>query len=212
MSTDLTDIVAEEAAQDRTDGLAIGKIVWTRFTHHKAAMVAAVVLFMTVILVFTSIGVGPIPGWWKHDFNSTHDIVNARGAPTMHIESWRLIVGEHPFGQDEIGRDIFARVMRGAQQSLMVMLVMGLIATFTGIVIGSLSGYYRGRLDNVLMRMTEVVIAIPALVGAAVIGRMWGGAGAFPLAVFLGLVLWPGLARLVRAEFLSLREREFVDA
>ena len=130
----------------------------------------------------------------------------------MHFDGWRLIIGEHPFGQDEIGRDIFARVMRGAQQSLMVMLVMGVIATVTGVIVGAFSGYYRGRLDNVLMRMTEVVIAIPALVGAAVIGRTFGGKGAFPLAVFLGLVLWPALARLVRAEFLALREREFVDA
>ena len=212
MSVDQTDLVAEEASNDRTESLAIGKIVWKRFTHHKAAMVAAIVLVATIIMVFTSIGVGPIHGWWKYDFTSTHDIENARGAPTMHFAGWRLIIGDHPFGQDEIGRDIFARVMRGAQQSLMVMLVMGVIATFLGIAVGALSGFYRGRLDNVLQRMTEVVLAIPALVGAAVIGRTWGGHGAFPLAVFLGLVLWPGLARLVRAEFLSLREREFVDA
>jgi len=211
-NTDLTDIVAEEASGDRTEGLAIGRIVWKRFTHHRAAMVAAIVLACTIVLVFTSIGVGDIPGWWKHDFNGAHPIVNPMGRPTMHFDGWHLIIGEHPFGQDEIGRDIFARVMRGAQQSLMVMLVMGTIATVIGIVVGAYSGYYRGWLDNVLMRMTEVVIAIPALVGAAVIGRTFGTRGAFPLAVFLGLVLWPGLARLVRAEFLALREREFVDA
>jgi len=212
MSTDYTDMVVEETTGDVTESLAIGKVVWRRFTHHKAAMVAAVVLTLTIITVYTSIGVGRIPGWWKFDFEHTTDILNPQGRPTMHFAGWKLIVGDHPFGQDEIGRDIFARVMRGAQQSLMVMLVMGIIATATGVVVGAFSGYYRGRLDNVLMRMTEVVIAIPALVGAAVIGRTFGGKGAFPLAVFLGLVLWPALARLVRAEFLALREREFVDA
>lgn len=211
MST-LIDPLPQDQSEDRTESLAIGRVVWRRFTHHKAAMVSAVVLFLTFILVFTSIGVGPIPGWWKFNFTETDAIANPLGAPTMHWDGWRLVVGDHPFGQDEIGRDIFARVMRGAQQSLMVMVVMGAIATFLGIVIGAYSGYYRGRLDNILMRATEVVIAIPALVGAAVIGRMTGQKGAFPLAVFLGLVLWPSLARLVRAEFLSLREREFVDA
>src|SRR5690606_22218820 len=95
---------------------------------------------------------------------------------------------------------------------LMVMFVMGVIATFIGVIVGAISGYYRGKVDTVLMRMTEVVIAIPTLVLAAVIGVNLGGAGAFPFALLLGVALWPALARLVRAEYLSLREREFVDA
>ncbi len=197
---------------DHTEGLSISRIVWKRFTHHRIAMVAALVLATTILLVFSSIGVGPIPGWWKWSYNETSDIAVAMGRPTMHFEGWKLIIGDHPFGQDEIGRDIFARVMRGAQQSLMVMLVMGLIATSIGVVVGAFSGYFRGRLDNLLMRTTEVFIAIPVLVVAAVIGRSVSDGGALLLAIVLGLFLWPALARLVRAEFLSLREREFVDA
>ena len=198
--------------EDHTEGLSIGRIVWRRFTHHRIAMVAALVLAVTIVMVYTSIGVGPIHGWWKWNYTETSDISLAMGRPTLHFEGWRLIVGDHPFGQDEIGRDIFARVMRGAQQSLMVMFVMGIIATSLGVLIGAISGYYRGRLDNALMRLSEVFIAIPPLVVAAVIGRSAVNGGALLLAVVLGLVLWPPLARLVRAEFLSLREREFVDA
>ncbi len=200
------------APEDHTEGLSISRIVWTRFTHHRIAMVAAIVLALTILLVYTSIGVGPIPGWWKWTYTETSDIALPMGHPTMHLEGWKLIIGDHPFGQDEIGRDIFARVMRGAQQSLMVMFIMGVIATSLGVLVGSLAGYFRGRLDNILMRTSEVFIAIPALVVAAVIGRSVSHAGASLLAVVLGLALWPPLARLVRAEFLSLREREFVDA
>ncbi len=200
------------APEDHTEGLSITRIVWARFTHHRVAMVAAVVLVATILLVFTSIGVGPIPGWWKWNYTETSDVAAAMGQPTMHFQGWKLIVGDHPFGQDEIGRDIFARVMRGAQQSLMVMLIMGLIATSLGVIVGAFSGYFRGRLDNALMRTTEVFIAIPALVVAAVIGRSVVNGGALLLAIVLGFFLWPSLARLVRAEFLGLREREFVDA
>jgi len=187
-------------------GLSIGRIVWRRFTHHKIAMIAAGVLIVALLLAITSIGFGPIPGWWKWGYNGNHPIINPRGAPTLNWSG----PGEHPFGQDEIGRDIFARVMRGAQQSIVVMLIMGMIATALGIVVGAVAGYYRGKVDVILMRMTEVVLAIPALVVAAVLGRRV--AGALPFAVVLGLILWPILARLVRAEFMALREREFVDA
>ena len=200
------------APEDHTEGLSIARVVWTRFTHHRVAMIAAVVLALTIVIVYSSIGIGPIHGWWKWDYTQTSDISIAMGRPTMHFEGWRLIVGDHPFGQDEIGRDIFARVMRGAQQSLMVMVVMGVIATSTGVVVGAFAGYFRGRLDNVLMRATEVFIAVPVIVIAAVIGLSVKNGGALLLAVTLGLFLWPALARLVRAEFLSLREREFVDA
>ncbi|MDN4474062.1 ABC transporter permease [Demequina zhanjiangensis] len=209
---------------DETEGLSIGRIVWGRFVRHKAAMVSAVVLAFTVILVFTSIGVGALPGWWKWGPNDRSDLVNPKGAPTMGFENGSFQIGEHPFGQDEIGRDIFARVMQGAQVSVLVMVIMGVVATTLGVIIGAYAGYYRGWVDNVLMRMTEVVIAIPTLVVTAVVGRMLSDRTVvlgpieittkdpWVFGLVLGLLLWPGLARLVRAEYLSLREREFVDA
>jgi peptide/nickel transport system permease protein len=121
-------------------------------------------------------------------------------------------LGEHPFGQDTLGKDIFARVMRGIQQSLTVMFVIGFITTAIGVLVGSIAGYFRGWVDSVLMRVTDVIIIIPVLILGAVVGQAFGGGSALFLAFFLGLFLWTGLSRLVRAEFLSLREREFVDA
>ena len=199
-------------AQDETKGLSLGKIVWGRFVRHKAAMICAVVLAITIFVVLTSIGVGPIPGWWMWSPTDIDPRIQNGGRPTLAFNGLIPTFGDHPFGQDQIGRDVFARTMRGAQVSLLVMVLMGIIATAVGVVIGAIAGFYRGKLDNVLMRFTEVIIAIPTIVVTAVIGKVFGSSNPALFGIVLGLLLWPGLARLVRAEYLSLREREFVDA
>lgn len=206
--------MAESGAETlAVDGESTGRIVWKRFTRHRVAMGAAVVLALSVLLAVTSIGVGPISGWWKWGPNDIdRNISRERGAPTMgwYDGSWHF--GEHPFGQDTIGQDIFARTMQGAQTSLSIMVLMGVFSTFLGVLIGALAGYYRGRSDNVLMRLTEVFLVIPTIAITAVLGRLTGKSAPWVFGLALGFLLWVGLARLVRAEFLSLREREFVDA
>ena len=94
----------------------------------------------------------------------------------------------------------------------MVMLIVGLIGGVLGTVIGAVSGFFRGWVDAVLMRFTDFIITIPSIIIGAVIGFKFGNLGVVALAVYLGLFSWTGLSRLVRGEFLSLREREFVDA
>jgi ABC-type dipeptide/oligopeptide/nickel transport system permease subunit len=121
-------------------------------------------------------------------------------------------LGEHPFGQDDIGRDYFSLVMRGAEQSIMVMLIIGFLGGLIGTVVGAVAGYFRGRIDGFLMRVVDLFTTIPVILIGAVIGFKVGNLGVVVLAIFLGLFGWIGLARLVRGEFLSLREREFVDA
>jgi peptide/nickel transport system permease protein len=140
-----------------------------------------------------------------------------RGAPTLSLWPTFLggdgfAIGEHPFGQDDLGRDYFALVMRGAQISIVIAFVVGIVSTLIGVIIGALSGYFRGKTEAVLMRFTDVMITIPLLVIAAVLGQKFGGSGPLVLALVIGLVTWTGLARLVRGEFLSLREKEFVEA
>jgi len=102
--------------------------------------------------------------------------------------------------------------MRGTQQSIIVMVVLGGIAGVIGIVVGAIAGFFRGWTDAVLMRLTDVVIIVPVVLLGAIVGRAFGGLGAWVLAAMLGVFSWPVLARLVRGEFFSLREREFVDA
>ncbi|GAB3126414.1 ABC transporter permease [Glaciibacter psychrotolerans] len=193
-------------------GLSQGTIVRRRFFRHKGAMISIGVLVLMALLVYTSIGFTffglQVPGWWRFGYEAQNAIIN-KGNPT-----WTLPFnfGEHPFGQDEIGRDIFARVMRGTQQSIVVTVLFGGLSAVIGVVIGSLAGFYRGKIDQWLMRLTDLFIIFPLIILGAVLGRTVGGMGAVPLGIVLGLIGWTSLARLVRGEFLSLREREFVDA
>jgi ABC-type dipeptide/oligopeptide/nickel transport system permease subunit len=181
-----------------------------RFLRHRAAMSGLVVLLLIVILAFSSIGVGPIPGWWGLDFRVPMPLEDG-GRPTLQM--WPFSLGDHPFGQDNIGRDYFALAMKGAQQSLIIAFLVGVVGTAVGTVIGACAGYFRGFTESVLMRMTDVIITIPLVAVAAVIAQISGGVGGvWGLGIFLGLVTWTGLARIVRGEFLSLREKEFVDA
>ncbi|MDH6236140.1 ABC transporter permease [Cryobacterium sp. CG_9.6] len=199
-----------------TIGLSQGQIVRKRFFHHKGAVISIVVLAFVIVLAFSSVGIHvwgfSTSGWWMWNWNATPPLIN-RGTPTLNlIPGEGFGIGPHPFGQDEIGKDIFALVMRGAQQSIMIMVLVGVVGTALGVLIGAIAGYYRGFADSVLMRITDVIITIPFLVIGAVVGRSVGGFGAVVLGIMLGFFAWTGLARLVRGEFLSLREREFVDA
>ena len=227
-----------DAPQDRGDeqsleqkavaGLSQGALVRRRFFRHKFAMIAMIVLVLVVLLAFTSVGTviggtgkleaGPtgdlvingwrIPGWWPLDWFTAYPVING-GAPTLTLFPFHI--GEHPFGQDTLGRDIFARVMRGTQQSIIVMVLVGVLSTIIGVTVGAIAGYFRGWIDDILMRATDLIIVIPLLILAALFGRMFGG-NAVAIGLVLGLLSWTGLARLVRGEFMSLREREFVDA
>jgi peptide/nickel transport system permease protein len=192
-----------------------GELVRRRFLRHRGALFGMLLLGFVVLLAYTSIGVGKIPGWWPHDYLSTGTLVNG-GRPTLDLIPWLdgdgLSIGSHPFGQDNVGKDYFALTMRGAQRSITVAVIVGRVATVVGAVIGALAGFFRGWLESALMRFTDVMITIPTLVIAAVLGRRFGQLGLEVFAVVLGLLVWTSLARLVRGEFLSLREKEFVEA
>lgn len=195
------------------EGKSQGQIVRGRFFQHKAAVTAVAGLAFIVVIAFTSVGFWGWPGWWIHDPQATGEIVNG-GAPTLSIfGDAGLRWGDHPFGQDEVGRDVFARVMLGTQTSLIVMLIVGLVSGVIGVTVGALAGYFGGRIDRFLMAVTDLFITIPVIVLGAVLGSLAAGiGGAWLLAVFLGIASWTTLARLVRGEFLSVREREFVDS
>ena len=211
--------VVDESSIEQAEvvGLSQGQIVRRRFFRHKGAMVSLGVLIFIIVLATSSIGWGPIPGWWKYTYT---DLVptTENDEPTMSLRPEFLggagiQFGEHPFGLDnEAGKDMFAMTMRGVQTSLAVIFVLGVLSTSIGVVIGSMSGYYGKKVDSALMRFTDMIIVIPLLVITAVAGYALGLSGMWPVALALGLFTWTGLARLVRAEFLSLREREFVDA
>ena len=185
-----------------------GQLVRRRFLRHRGAMVSLFALLAITVFAFTSIGYGWIPGWWGKNYWEGA-LVENQGRPTLGV--WPPAWGEHPFGQDNAGKDYFALTMRGTQRSLIVAFTVGLVSTIIGTLIGAVAGYYRGWLESILMRITDLFIVIPALILAAVFGKMANG-GIWPLAFLLSVIGWTGLARLVRGEVLSLREREFVTA
>ncbi|OSM44252.1 ABC transporter permease [Nesterenkonia sp. PF2B19] len=208
-AADLAEMEDARLAQ-REKSYSQGQLVRRRFFAHKPAVISMIVLLSIIVVAFTSIGPTGEGGWWGKSFLQTNPVVDG-GRPTMFRDGF---LGEYPFGQDNNGRDYFALVMRGAQQSLIVAFGVALSSTVIGVLVGALAGYFRGWVESLLMRLTDTVIVVPLLALAAVFGSYAQNlpGGTLTLALLLGCVTWTGMARLVRAEVLSLREKEYVAA
>jgi ABC-type dipeptide/oligopeptide/nickel transport system permease subunit len=180
------------------------RLVLRRFLHHRLAMGS--LLLLIVLMAMSLVG----GRFWIYTFSERV------GSPRQPPSWWGWPPSfdfSHPMGTDSIGRDYFARVLQGAQKSVQVVLIVAVVSTTIGVVLGSLAGYYRGRLDAVIARGIDLVLAIPTLAILAVLSQNIEGAGsASAVGVIIGVLLWTTLARVVRAEFLSLREKEFVEA
>lgn len=118
---------------------------------------------------------------------------------------------EHPLGTDELGRDVMSRIMTGTRVSLQVAVVVLVFAVLVGTLIGAVSGYLGGLVDEILMRFTDMFLAFPALVLAIAIAASLGRELKYTM-IAVSTVFWPWYARLVRAQVLSIKERDFVDA
>lgn len=127
------------------------------------------------------------------------DIINALQSPSK----------EHLFGTDDLGRDYFARALHGARASLSVGLISVLISTFIGSIVGITSGYFGGKTDAVIMRIVDVLMSIPSFFLILILNASLKP-GIENIIIIIGLFNWMGIARIIRAETLSLREREYV--
>lgn len=129
------------------------------------------------------------------------DLANRRAAPSF----------PHLFGTDELGRDVLTRTLFGARLSLVIGLLAAAVTAVVGVTIGAVSGYWRGWIDNVLMRLTDAMLSVPRLpllmIAAAILEP-----SVPTLIILIGLAGWMETARIVRAEFLSLKERTYVEA
>ncbi|MEW6719695.1 MAG: ABC transporter permease [Thermodesulfobacteriota bacterium] len=153
----------------------------------------AVVLFFVLLALFPVVFTGLDP--------NRVDILKILDPPS----------GAHPLGTDDLGRDVLARMIHGARISLSVGFVAESIAIGIGLVIGLLSGYYGGRVDSVLMRFVDIMLCFPTFfLILAVIAFI--GPSIWNIMIIIGVTGWMGVARLVRAETLSLKERDFVAA
>jgi peptide/nickel transport system permease protein len=179
--------------------------VWRRFRRHRVALVgAAVIIVMGLIAALANLITPADPNFI--------DQVHWQGYPLAPG------VAGHLLGTDENGRDLLARLMFGARISLTVALFAVIMEISIGTVLGAISGYYGGWVDFIIMRITDVVLSIPLLPLLLVITAIVAATSQkaalsfFVIVLIIGGLSWPAVARLVRASFLSLREREYAEA
>jgi peptide/nickel transport system permease protein len=186
-------------------GLSPWGEAWRRFRHHRMAMVSLVLLGALVLAVL----LGPL--FWKVAINDI-DFSAQLARPSL----------AHPMGTDDLGQDLLARMLQGGRISLAVGLAAMLMATLVGVLVGAVAGISRGAVDAALMWLTDLFLSLPQLPLLLLLIYLFRDAlkaafgpemGVFLLiVVVIGGFAWMPVARLVRAQFFSLREKEFVEA
>jgi ABC-type dipeptide/oligopeptide/nickel transport system permease subunit len=197
----LPDEAAARAQEASEQGLSIEarsqlRMAAERFIHHRLALMGGG-MFLFLLLLSTAGA-----HLWRYQYAQ---ITNQFGTgPSL----------QHPFGTDTIGHDLFAQVLAGTATSIETALVVAVIATVIGTLIGAVAGYYGGWADALLMRFTDLILVVPVLAVLLVLAAGVSGLAGnwFVIALVLAALFWTYLARLVRGTFLSLREREFVEA
>jgi ABC-type dipeptide/oligopeptide/nickel transport system permease subunit len=172
------------------------QIVFRRFRQHKAAVASLAVFVLIVLFAF----VGPLV-WSTSPTFMSNDIFTAPDPA-------------HPFGTDSTGIDLLSAVMKGTQSSLIIALVVSIASTAFGAVYGAVSGFYGGWTDTIMMRIADLFLTFPIIAVAIMLdNRFQAEAGSLWLLIaVLAALFWPGAARVIRAQVLSLKEKEFVEA
>ena len=188
---------AHEEIREREDkSKKVGSFIyiWKSISRNPGAMIGFCFLCFIIIMSFLS------PYIMKHNYAAI-DMMRRFGAP-----SW-----EHPFGCDHLGRDIMIRVFYGARYTLAIGFGATALATISGILFGSLAGFFGGILDNILMRILDVVQSFPFMVLAIALAAAFGQ-GLENCIYAIGISLMPVFARLIRANILAIRSSEFIEA
>jgi peptide/nickel transport system permease protein len=208
-TTDSQNSIAQLVQEVEPPPLSLSQLTWRRFRRHKMAIFGMVVL---VLLVGYSFGGAFLV---SEDYANHTDTSLRLKSPTS----------EHVFGTDTVGRDILARTIYGGQISILIGLTAALVEVLVGILIGALSGYYGGLVDSISMRFTEAMLNIPQIFLLIVMSKFFGGqvpnitflgreysGSVVVIVLIIGFTSWPYLARIVRAEFLSIKENEYILA
>ena len=167
---------------------------WGRYKRNKSAVFGLVVIVLVVLMAGFA------------DLLYAFDPFRLAGKPLSSTGTNGFLLGS-----DSLGRDVAAGIVHGAKTSLLIGLVATMVAVFIGVLFGAFSGYYGGRLDDLLMRVTEIFQTIPSFIFAILLVAIMKPSIA-SIVIAIAVVSWPGVARLVRGEFLALKNREFVQA
>ena len=173
--------------------LTQGQLVRRRFLRHRAAMTSLTILLLFVLFVYVA------------PFFLGYSLTNLTAG------SYEDPSSAHVFGTDQVGADVFSLVMKGSQYSLQIGLVAAVIATVLGVLLGTVAGYLRRGTDTAVSRVTDLFLVVPLQAVAAILIAGFGGTW-WLVALVLGFFLWMPIARVTRAESLSLSQREFVEA
>ena len=184
------------------EAAAVGKGVWRRFSRHPGAIAGSIIFVILLLLVVLA----PL---------SPYDPEVSNMAVRNQPPSW-----QHPMGTDALGRDLLTRVLYGGRISVLVGLLVVGISISIGVPIGALAGYYGGRLDAILMRVTDTFLTLPTLLVLILLSAilreveipLFERNSVLTIALVIGMLSWMIFARLVRASFLTLREMDFVAA
>ena len=208
-SSALTELAVEgapsEAAQVAVPGETVARSQWTlfrrRFLRHRLAVVAGLVLLLLYLSAIFAKQLAP------YDLNpklSGSVLMQARHGPSL----------KHLLGTDELGRDQLTRILFAGRISLFTGLSVALVSTIFGTLVGAIAGYFGRWADNLLMRFTDLVLVIPALAILLIAGqKIKTSGGSSPgIVLVLAILFWMPIARVVRGVFLSLKEKEFVEA
>jgi len=210
--------VVEPAAVPAVRGRSLGQIAWSRLRRDRVAMTGGVIV---VLLVLMAILAPWIVGWFGSPPNEFHqELINSETlAPEGFFGGMSL---DHPLGLEPLnGRDLFSRIVYGAQISLLIAFLATVLSVVIGSVMGVVAGFFGGWVDAVISRAMDVFLAFPLLVFAIALAgvvpdQAFGLSGdtlRIVLLIFIiGFFNWPYIGRIVRGQALSLREREFVDA
>ena len=189
---------AFDQALDRRNikGRSLYVDAWHRLLKNRAAVAALIVLGVMVLMVI----VGPMVVQWDHEIPDWDNYSTPPSLETGHL-----------FGTDALGRDLFARTMVGGQISLLVGLVATLVSLVIGISYGAVAGYFGGRVDNLMMRAVDAIYAMPFMFFVILLMVIFGR-NIFLIFVAIGAINWLDMARIVRGQTLSLKNKDFVEA
>ena len=168
---------------------------WYRFSRNKLGILGAVIVICMVL--FAVLG----PMIFSADY-ITQDLMNAYQAPSA----------EHPFGTDALGRDLLVRMAYGARISLVCGFFASIVSLFIGVTYGAISGYVGGITDNIMMRIVDIISAVPSMLYVILLMVVLNSQSLLNVFLVIGMTGWLGMARLVRTQVMSLKEREFILA
>jgi len=197
--------IVQQVDWDVPEQTGLWSDAWVRFRRNPLAVAGlAVIVVMIVLAIGARLPTNP-GGLW-HVLHLTGDPVQQEVTNTYALPSL-----QHPLGTDVLGRDQLSRILYGASISLTIGMVVQFLILIIGGVIGMVAGYFGGWIDNLLMRFTDIMYAFPDLLLVLVFVAAFGPSF-WSIFIALGLVYWVGLARLVRGQVLSIKEKEYVEA